>query len=110
MSKNESQRNEDEPISGFWGMLVAVMSWLAPIGVFTVLRFQFAQDETWKEVGPLLEAAFLVLVVFGEMGALLLAALAWPRRLAKITVPVALFFFVLNAYQLVKLAPQLSGK
>ncbi len=93
-------RNDSQPISGSWGMLVAVTGWMIPAGVYYMLRSQFAQDAVWPQVGPLLLTAFEVLIVFGQLGALVLAALAWPRKLAKWTVPVAGGLFLWHLYAL----------
>lgn len=94
-------RNDSQPINGSWGMLVAICGWLIPTGVYYFLRAQFGRDAVWSQVGPLLFTAFEVLIIFGQMGALLLAALAWPRKGAKLTVPVAAVLFVWHLYALV---------
>jgi hypothetical protein len=93
-------RNDSQPINGTWGMLVAVTAWLIPTGIYYILRSQFGQDSVWPQVGPLLLTAFEILTVFGQLGAFMLAALAWPRKWAKWTVPVASILFLWHLYAL----------
>ena len=93
-------RNDSQPINGSWGLLVSITSWLLPLGIYQLLRLQFRGDEVWPQVGPVLWAAFVFLVIFGQMGALLLAALAWPHPLARWTVGVATLLFFGNLYTL----------
>jgi hypothetical protein len=93
-------RNDSQPINGSWGMLVAFCAWIMPTGVYFFLKAQFGHEAVWPQVGPLLLTAFEVLIVFGQLGALLFAALAWPRKLAKWTVPVAGILFLWHLYAL----------
>ena len=93
-------RNDSQPIKGSWGLLVSLTSWLLPIGIYQLMRLQFGRDETWPQVGPLLLAAFEILIIFGQMGALLLAALAWPHKLARWTVGIATTLFLGSIYAL----------
>ncbi len=93
-------RNDSQPINGSWGMLVAVTGWLIPSGIYYMMRAQFGQDAIWPQVGPLLLTAFEILIVFGQLGAFLLAALAWPGKWAKLTVPVAIILFLWHLYAL----------
>jgi hypothetical protein len=93
-------RNDSQPIKGSWGLLVSITSWLLPMGVYQLLRWQFGGQDVWPQVGPVLLAAFQILIIFGQMGALLLAALAWPHPLARWTVGVATILFLWSLYAL----------
>jgi hypothetical protein len=101
-------RNDSQPIKGSWGLLVSLTSWLLPLGVYQMLRLQFSGQDVWPQVGPVLLAAFEILAVFGQMGALLLAALAWPHKLARWTVGIATVLFFWNLYILVVAVQSLS--
>lgn len=93
-------RNDSQPINGSWGLLVSLCAWAIPSLVYFILRIQFGREDVWPQVGPLLRTAFEILSVFGQMGAFVLAALAWPRKLAKWTVGVAAILFVWHLYAL----------
>lgn len=93
-------RNDSQPINGSWGLLVSLTSWLLPLGVYQMLRLQFGGQDVWPQVGPVLLAAFEILAVFGQMGALFLAALAWPHKLARWTVGIATVLFFWNLFAL----------
>src|SRR5687767_14889744 len=103
-------RNDSQPINGSWGLLVSLTSWLLPLGVYQMLRLQFSGQEVWPQVGPVLLAAFEILAVFGQMGALLLATLAWPHRLARWTVGVATILLLWNLYVLFTAFQSLNQK
>ncbi len=83
-------RNDTETPNGLWALWVAVFGWIAPMGVYFVLRLIFQNDVVWTEVGPYLLVAFSVLAIFAEIAALFMAAIAWPAKSALWTVGIAL--------------------
>ena len=95
-------RNDSAPPHGYWAMFVAVFGWLAPMGVYYVLLWQFRADEVWTQVGPYLLMAFALLAVFAEVSALFMAAIAWPRKSAKGAIGIALVLLVLNSLMLMQ--------
>lgn len=93
-------RNDTTPVRGHWGLIVAISAWILPVSVFWGLRLAFGQEEVWKQVGPLLQVAFYILVAFGQMGAMMLAGLAWPSKLARITLIIAVLVLLGHGYEL----------
>lgn len=93
-------RNDSEAIGAHWGLIAAVFSVMAALLVFGSLSWRFSNEEVWKQVGPILGFAFAVFVLVSQMGALLLAGMAWPAKLARITVVLSLLFIAATVYQM----------
>ena len=95
-------RDDSAPLTGFWALGVAIFGWLAPMGVYFVLRMQLHQDAIWPTAGPYLLVAFGILAALAQVGALFMAAIAWPAKGARWTVVVALVLLAWNATLLVE--------
>ena len=95
--------DNDAPLPrGWWALWMAVFGWLAPMGVYFVLRLQFQNDVVWAQVGPYLLVSFTLLVVLAQVVALFMAAMAWPAKSALWTVLIAVALLLWNASLLVQ--------
>lgn len=90
-------RNDTKAPNGVWALWVAIFGWIAPMGVYFTLLLIFRNDVVWLKVGPYLLVAFSVLAIFAEIGALFMAAIAWPARSTFWTVGVALLLMAWDA-------------
>src|SRR6478672_7923854 len=89
-------RNDTKPPNGLWAMWVAIFGWIAPMGVYFALHWIYRNDTVWLQVGPYLLVAFSVLAIFAEIGALFMAAIAWPAKSTFWTVGVAVLLIAWN--------------
>jgi hypothetical protein len=94
--------NKKSAPKGLWALMTAVVGWLIPMAVYYMLMLIFGKDPVWAEVGPYLMISFAALAVFAQISAVFLGIIAWPARLAKVSIVAASLLLSWNALLLLQ--------